>query len=72
MIFDGKNTMIEQPAKEASCTSNQNMTYLTDDGEIFAIWNDSDGDSYNDLVDKFTTDSTQWDDWMGMVTEIIH
>ena len=65
VIFDGKNTMIEQPAKKASCTSNQNMTYLTDEGEIFTIWIDSDGDSYNDLVDKFTTDSTQWDDLDG-------
>ena len=65
VIFDGKNTMIEQPAEKASCTSNQNMTYLTDEGEIFSIWHDSDGDSYNDLVDKFTTDSTQWDDLDG-------
>ena len=40
------------------------MTYLTDEGEIFSIWYDSDGDSC-DLVDKFTTDSAQWDDLDG-------
>ena len=57
--------MIEQPAEKASCTSNQNMTYLTDEGDIFTIWHDTDGDSYNDLIDKFTTDSTQWDDLDG-------
>jgi hypothetical protein len=55
---------LDEDITSVSCTSDSNVSFIAD-GEIHTYWNDADADGYNDIVDKFVFDSTQYADQDG-------
>ena len=47
-----------------TCFSSTNFTFISGD-KFYTYWTDTDNDNYNDIVDKFPNDSTQYADQDG-------